>query len=56
MANVVIIIGWAIIGWLAVEFLGVWAMSFERTVKMPVGMNILGALAGGLIAGGIVWS
>ena len=56
MANGMIISGWAIIGWLAVEFLGVWAISFERVVRVPIGVNILGALAGGLISGGIVFS
>ena len=53
MENGMIIGGSAIIGWLAVEFLAVFAGGVNRLVRIPIGMNVLGALAGGLIAGGI---
>ncbi len=54
MADGMLISGAAIIGWLASEFLGLF--SSRGLVRIPVGMNILGAAAFGLIAAGIVLS
>lgn len=56
MADGMLISGAAITGWLAVEFLGLAAASLVKGARIPVGMNILGAAAFGLIAAGTVLS
>ena len=44
-----IVVGSSIVGWLAIEALAVFGNK-----RIPSGMNILGAISGAMISGGIV--
>ena len=47
-----IVVGSSIVGWLAIEALA--ALAALTKTRVPIMMNILGAIAGAMISGGFV--